>query len=810
MRILGLLLISVLAAFSFINTSDDFTQYLIRKLKDYADNYLQEKGYLHFDRPFYFAGDDIWFKIYMGNANSHIPQPFSKVVYVDFMNQNQEVVDRKKVRIKEGVGHGNFTLDKHLPTGMYTIHAYSNWMRNFDAFLLFERKISILSPLTSLENITYRSDSIVLQFFPEGGYMISGVENKVAFKASNLEGKGMQVSGKIIDQDHNIIQEFESFHKGMGLITINPTPETTYFAEINVGNETLSGYKLPALVQEEFILSVDNSKADFVYVNVVSTAILRKGVDKKVWLVAQSQGEIYFMAQTSLRNNTEISIPKFRLPVGILHFTVFDENQFPKAERLVYIKKPPAYSLEITSENDLYQPRDSVRIKIKLTRDKELPVKANLSLSAVDLNQVNFNYQHAHNIHNYLLLTSELAGYIIDPGFYFDPNNEKADQALDILLMTHGWRRYKWEKVLTDNYDDPKYLFEGGINITGKLTNQFKKPISNGTVSMIIQSGDGLLQNAVTDESGNFAFYNLNVTSSTEIIIQGHRKNRKKGKVGTKGGIQVIVDSISTIPNFEENLIEFNENDFINYQLVMDMGKKRAEIEAAFDLSALDGVLEEVVIKATKIDPMTEKKTGQLYARPDRRFLVDVENLKGYVNIFDMLRGMVPGVIITGNLLIDPQITIRGSTPVILFDGMPMSPDVIASIPINSIETVDILRGVSSVIYGGSGGAIAIYSRMGNIGAQFLRQGMVNLKSKGYSVVKEFYKPVYSQSHEISAKPDHRATLHWDPFVEIDLSGSTDVSFYNTELETTVLIMVEGLTENGIPVVGSMLYNIKK
>ena len=801
MRISGLLLISIIAAFSFINTSNDFTQYLIRKLKDYADNYLQEKVYLHFDRPFYFAGDDIWFKIYIVNANSHIHQPFSQVVYVDFMNQNQEVVDRKKVRIKEGMGHGNITLDKNLPTGVYTLHAYSNWMRNFDAFLLFERKISILSPLISLEKMTYRSDSIVLQFFPEGGYMISGIENKVAFKASNLEGKGKQVSGKIIDQDNNIIQEFESFHKGMGLITINPAPETTYFAEINTGSISMSKYKLPAPVQEEFILSVDNSKADFVYVNLVSTADLPKEIGKRVWLVAQSQGKIFFMTYGSLNKNIKISIPKLSLPVGIIHFTVFDENLYPKAERLIYIKKPPAYSIEITSKKDEYQPRDSVNISIKLTNDKKLPVMANLSLSAVDLNQVNFNYQHAHNIHNYLLLTSELKGYIKDPGFYFDPANEKADQALDILLMTHGWRRYKWEKVLTDNYDEPKYLFEAGINITGKLTNQFKKPISNGIVYMIIQSGDWLFQNAVTDEAGNFGFYNLDISSSTEIIIQGQRKK------GNKGGIQVIVDSISTMPNFERNLMEFDENEFINYRQVFEMGKKRAEIEAAFDLSAMNIILEEVVIEATKIDPMTERKSGQLYSNPDTRLIMDDANLSGYLSITDFLRGKVAGVVISGSTF-DPKITIRGSTPILLLDGFPTSPQVIASIPITNIETVDILKRPN--IYGRSGGVIAIYSKKGSVNKDLVRHGLVNFQPKGYSIIKEFYRPAYNQSQEISVKPDHGATLHWEPFVEIDSTGTTDVSFYNAELETTVLIVVEGITKNGLPVVGRMLYSIKK
>ena len=801
MRISGLLLISIIAAFSFINTSNDFTQYLIRKLKDYADNYLQEKVYLHFDRPFYFAGDDIWFKIYIVNANSHIHQPFSQVVYVDFMNQNQEVVDRKKVRIKEGMGHGNITLDKNLPTGVYTLHAYSNWMRNFDAFLLFERKISILSPLISLEKMTYRSDSIVLQFFPEGGYMISGIENKVAFKASNLEGKGKQVSGKIIDQDNNIIQEFESFHKGMGLITINPAPETTYFAEINTGSISMSKYKLPAPVQEEFILSVDNGKADFVYVNLVSTADLPKEIGKRVWLVAQSQGKIFFMTYGSLNKNIKISIPKLSLPVGIIHFTVFDENLYPKAERLIYIKKPPAYSIEITSKKNEYQPRDSVNISIKLTNDKKLPVMANLSLSAVDLNQVNFNYQHAHNIHNYLLLTSELKGYIKDPGFYFDPANEKADQALDILLMTHGWRRYKWEKVLTDNYDEPKYLFEAGINITGKLTNQFKKPISNGIVYMIIQSGDWLFQNAVTDEAGNFGFYNLDISSSTEIIIQGQRKK------GNKGGIQVIVDSISTMPNFERNLMEFDENEFINYRQVFEMGKKRAEIEAAFDLSAMNIILEEVVIEATKIDPMTERKSGQLYSNPDTRLIMDDANLSGYLSITDFLRGKVAGVVISGSTF-DPKITIRGSTPILLLDGFPTSPQVIASIPITNIETVDILKRPN--IYGRSGGVIAIYSKKGSVNKDLVRHGLVNFQPKGYSIIKEFYRPAYNQSQEISVKPDHGATLHWEPFVEIDSTGTTDVSFYNAELETTVLIVVEGITKNGLPVVGRMLYSIKK
>ena len=50
---------------------------------------------------------------------------------------------------------------------------------------------------------------------------------------------------------------------------------------------------------------------------------------------------------------------------------------------------------------------------------------------------------------SYCYLSTEIKGNIHNPAYYFDSNNKDRQAALDLLLLTQGWRRYVWEKADT-------------------------------------------------------------------------------------------------------------------------------------------------------------------------------------------------------------------------------------------------------------------------------------------------------------------------------------------------------------------------
>jgi outer membrane receptor protein involved in Fe transport len=190
-------------------------------------------------------------------------------------------------------------------------------------------------------------------------------------------------------------------------------------------------------------------------------------------------------------------------------------------------------------------------------------------------------------------------------------------------------------------------------------------------------------------------------------------------------------------------------------------------------------------------------------------------------NVFQMLQGRVAGVQISGDPQ-NPVINIRGTgrngttsiqnnvDPVILVDGVQTDVSMAAAIPIANVETVDVIKGLwSSMIYGGSGGMIAIYTKQGSIEEARALPGLTSFLARGYSINKEYYRPNYDKENNL-AEPDYRATLHWEPMIRIDSSGAFSLKYFNSDLENEIQIQVEGVTDSGEPLIAGYRYSIKK
>jgi MG2 domain len=103
---------------------------ILKKMQRYHAERPQEKLYLHFDKPFYAAGEDVWFKAYIMEASLHALDSQSRVVYVELINDAQTIVNRKVLYAAGGITFADFQLPDTLREGRYLIRAYTNYMRN--------------------------------------------------------------------------------------------------------------------------------------------------------------------------------------------------------------------------------------------------------------------------------------------------------------------------------------------------------------------------------------------------------------------------------------------------------------------------------------------------------------------------------------------------------------------------------------------------------------------------------------------------------------------------------------------------------
>lgn len=123
-----------------------------------SNRYSQERMYLHTDKTAYLTTEICWFKIYNTDLETHAPSEISKIAYVELIDNNSIPVIQEKIELIGGLGNGSIYLPLNLPTGNYTIRAYTNLMKNEGASVFFEKTISIYNPkdpsFTNLKKIS--------------------------------------------------------------------------------------------------------------------------------------------------------------------------------------------------------------------------------------------------------------------------------------------------------------------------------------------------------------------------------------------------------------------------------------------------------------------------------------------------------------------------------------------------------------------------------------------------------------------------------------------------------------------------------
>lgn len=796
--------------------NEDMADSIVNQFNKYMGAYPQEKAYLHLDKPYYTAGETIWLKAYLIEAVTNILDTASIPLNVELIdNQLGRVVEKKILRLEEGMAAANFELPDSLHSGYYRLRAYTNWMRNFDESLMFSKEFKVHKIGEEIMPVKFNAQEIDFQFFPEGGQIVEGMDNKVAFKATDKVGNGVDVTGVVVSDKEDTVMVFGSEHLGMGVFNFRAVPGETYSAKIKYRNIFEKEVAFPAIEKEGFIMGVEAvADKNLIRMYVGHNEKKTKGSGDIV-VVGQSQGRICYVARTPAHNRAmSVKIPKDKFPEGVAQFTAFDETGRPRCERLVYIYKEDYVNVSITSDKKSYQPREEVKLEIEAKDMDGQPVVGNFSVVVSDGKQVLIP-PHEENILTYLLLSSDVKGKIEQPDYYFSQTKPEVRRHMDILLLTQGWRRFKWEDILKPTLPEPVFALEQGIGISGEITRPngklFEKPV-NITFMMWLGEDDRRFGTGEADVEGRFALHNLDFTGSGKILVQA--------VVGKLNRNTKIFINRPLPPKLQRNLMPFNPITFDERDLA-DYLKRTGDDLAIEKLlrERRERMLQEVTIKAKR---EKEREDRALYSHASNTLKITPDmQISG--NVIDLLRGRVPGVQVMGSAM-DPTVIIRGigsitgsTEPTFLLDGMMVDKMTLLSIPVFDVDKIDVLKGADAAIYGsrGGNGVISVLTKRGSPSHDGgPPQGIDVSDIYGYAVAKEFYSPNHAEASmedfQTNARPDYRSTIHWAPTVRTKANGKATLSFFNTNAETTVDIRLEGMALAGIPVRAKSSYLVKK
>jgi hypothetical protein len=308
---------------------------------------------------------------------------------------------------------------------------------------------------------------------------VNGLQSKIAFKIVDNYGVGKNAKGIIRDQNKNIVAQIETLHHGMGSFLFTPQKGHTYTAEISLPNNPKIEKEIPAAFETGYVLTLDKMENTSLSITVNTTTDIGQQ-NPTVYLFAHTRNSIKKSESKKLINGkTQFIIDEKLLGEGISHFTLFNDRKQPLCERLYFKYPENPLTISVKTDKDNYSNRNRIQLDLSSTVGNKADSTVNLALSVFQLDSL--RTPDLSSIESYLLLTSDLAGYIENPYWYFQNKNPEKIKAMDNLMLVHGWRRFKWEEVLKST--KPYFSFApeyNGHRIYGKVVdNSSGKSVPN-------------------------------------------------------------------------------------------------------------------------------------------------------------------------------------------------------------------------------------------------------------------------------------------------------------------------------------------
>jgi TonB-dependent SusC/RagA subfamily outer membrane receptor len=794
--------------------SDNYELSIVDKLKNYFSTYDPEKAYLQFDRPYYAAGDTIYFKAYITRGGHHELSDLSGVLHVDLINSENKIDQSIKLRLDSGVCWGDFALPDSISTGNYRIRAYTQWMLNQDQLDFFDQAILVgsftkrnVSDTQMQQTPHLTKDKADLQFFPEGGTLVEGIESKVAFKAIDANGHSINVKGVLLDKLDKQVCSFESSHLGMGYFIFQPEKDNSYKAKLSFADGSQNLVDLPKPEPSGISLSVTNDSISKISIRISANETYYPVNKNKDFLLVIYSGE-KTISYPYKQDDTIISfdLEKKLFQTGVATVTLFSAEGEPLCERLFFVENNDPLSLQIHADKTSYGKKEKVNLSLKTENTAGLPVDGHFSVAIINESKIPMDENNERNILTNLLLTSDLTGYVEQPNYYFKDTSEEIRNNLDLLMLSQGYRDFEWKQVLSNEPKVLAFLPERGLELNGKITNLSNKPISNGTVTLVPSHGGSLLS-STSDIKGYFKFSNLVFTDTARLVLSA---------VNAKGGnfTKIIYLNSNNEPPVSDRKYAPQSSEDSSLFSYIEKEKKDHD-EYIKHIPFRGQMLKEVTVKAVKEDDhyRTQSLAGAGFA--DQVMHADeIEQIGGQLTT--SLNGRLRGVnFAQGIPYLPSSIATKGPAPMLLIlDGAEIklgTPSFsIDDIPSTQIETIEVLKYASASIYGmdGANGVLIITTKDGSeANKDIVSVGVLPIAPIGFYKARTFYSPKYEYTNGNSTVPEMRPTIYWNPEIKTDKDGKTSIDYFNAETTGIYKVIVEGIDKNGN--VGRLVYRYK-
>ena len=874
----------------------------------YTTGGVQEKLYMVTDKPYYSAGDTIYFSAFLVNSIYFNSTTDTRFIYVELIDAIGDAVARMRVRGDGGRFYNAIPLSPKMTPGRYTLRAYSKWQTNFDNELLYTRQIEIGNyiddavhtkvtyafdktgkvvasvevtnhvfapiPYNDIEyslNINGRTtnhmtktdangffrfsfrpssniedcirmninangrrldrklqlpsfeDDFSVKFLPEGGNLIAGIEQIVAFKAVGVDGHAVDVSGVIRDKSGEVICSLTSIHDGMGKFTLQAKLNEPYIATLTTKDGVSRSFTLPVAMQSGCVIRLTPDADNRVLLHTMTTPDYP--IEQLVAIV-QSRGIVNYVVEDLLH---PIRIPLEKLRSGVAQISIVDKTLRKVVAQRLFFVRGGAAKATITPSVKRISPREFVSVDFAVKSSKGEATKGDFVVSVTDAELLKKD-DKADNIFSYMLLNSDLKGYIEKPTYYFEAADAQHNEHLDLVMLTHGWRRYNINNILAGKKPRLRHAMEAEQSINGTVAEAVGK--TRNVSVMIFRDRKEYLGVHPLNKSSRFHITGVDLPDTTVYILQALNKEGSSSRVRIKvdpyvyptmpaitrevfqnrtfsslteeymvrskqayfedGGTPVIdIDAVEIVAqrsvtyDYSSSLNDFNtvSGDMTRFSSIFDALQRFKELTVVGNsvYSSSKYMEKNDVEVDNNADEIAASRSSSEASGNDDG--VDSGNIGGTVYMSSQDSG-IPDY--------------DDAVPALYVNGQEMDIAIIDAYPMSEVLSVSYLNKFESMAagMGSETGAIILHVRDINAREKFLINSMAEVVVPGYAAPAEFYAPDYSVKNDKS-KRDNRTTIAWVPSLQSNSLGDASISFWTADRQSDYRVVIEGITSNG-------------
>ncbi len=759
--------------------ADDNMADKIQDFETYYQKHYQELIYIQVDKDYYMAGEQMKLKVLCLEGTKSRPSKLSKVAYVEVMDEENSSTLQAKILLENGVGYGEIYIPTSQHSGNYIVRGYTRWMKNFGPNSYFHSMTTIINPFRNLGlSPKPLPENATMNFYPESGTLLDGVESKVVFEGLDSNGSPFSFCGKLIEDDNTIILEFCSSKSGMGSFTFTPQSNKKYRAEISLNGKVSSTHALPTIQDSGASIAVQDTGNKYEF------HIHGKGKNYDsdlLYYVIHSHGKIVASKRIMLVNAKSVSdIDKDGVPEGVSAITLFSSQGTALCSRSFFKRAIDKDVLSMELSQKTYSTREKVRVDVSSLNKGLTPEEMNLSISVASHHK-QFDPNH-RNLSDHLLLGQSINGYVFNLEALFDGSDPEAKETIDRLLIAHAKDDFIWKNI--EQEEAPEYIPEyHGPIVSGTIRNKFTQEPTGDIMTYLSIPGKNIrFFTSRSRRDGSFIFELKEVYGRNEIVIQNDNTRDTIYSINIDDPFSHEYADIDLPPlNLDEKMEKWIIHQSKNMQI------------------------ENANLKFQPQQPLlTTVDSSSFYYEPDSRYYLD--DFTRFIVMEEVMREYVYGVNVRINkqgyhfmaLDIERNIIFK-ENPLMLLDGVPVfDADEIIDLDPLKVEKIETVKRRFHKGYLDCMGIVTYTTYDGDLDGYTLHKNAMVIDYDAVQPLKQYYFTEYPSAFKKKVTtPDFRNTLYWNPEFTLDEKGNASIEFYTSDDVNHYEINLVGLGKNG-------------